>query len=116
MKIIRSPDKLAPSKNNGSRPTSNRSDNSRPTSRKNDGNIEVDGFVADGIEQAKKSKKSKGKNLSKSQKLAKSGKKLSKIENLSNFDDTKAGPNFLNLGTRETFNHLWLAFTKAPIL
>ena len=55
---------------------------------------------------------------SKSQKLATSqkSKKLSKNGNLPNFNDTEAGPSFLTLEARTTFNCLQLAFTKAPIL
>ena len=51
--------------------------------------------------------------LSKSQKLTKLEKKLSKNGNLPNFNAKKAGPNFLNSGVREAFNHLRLAFTEA---
>ena len=39
-----------------------------------------------------------------------------KSGNSPNFGAKKAGPNFLTLGARETFNRLRLAFTKAPIL
>ena len=81
------------------------------------GNGKIAGFGVDGggKELAKKSGKSKGQNLSKSQKLAKSGKSLPKSENSPNFDATEAGSNYLIPGARETFNCLWLTFTKAPI-
>ena len=54
--------------------------------------------------------------LSKSQKLAKSRKKLLKNKNLPNLNAKKNGPSLLTPDTRIVFNHLWLAFTKAPIL
>ena len=47
--------------------------------------------------------------------MVKLGKKLSKSGNLTNFDTTEAGSKFLTPNARTTFNHLWLAFTKAPI-
>ena len=53
--------------------------------------------------------------MSKSLEMPKS-KKLSKIENLSNFDAKKNGSNFLTFGAREAFNCLWLAFIKALII
>ena len=56
-----------------------------------------------------KSRNSKGKNSAKSKKPSKSG-------NLPNFDTTEAGLSFLTSEARAVFNHLWLAFTKAPIL
>ena len=85
----------------------------RPEVRNDNG--ETVGFgVGDGL--AKKSGKSKGQNLSKSQKSAKLGKSLPKSGNSPNFSTTKAGPSFLTLGARETFNRLQLTFTKAPIL
>ena len=43
-------------------------------------------------------------------------KKLSKSGNLSKFDIKIAGLSFLISNARTTFNRLWLAFTKAPIL
>ena len=52
---------------------------------------------------------------SKSQNLAKS-KKLSKSENLPDFDAKKADPSFLTPKARAAFYRLWLAFTEAPIL
>ena len=61
-------------------------------------------------------KLSKTRKLSKCQKLAKSGKKLLKSGNLSNFNAKKNGLSFLTLNGKITFNHLWLAFTKASIL
>ena len=48
----------------------------------------------------------KGEKLSKSQKSAKLGKKLSKSENLSNFDTKKNGPSFLTSNAKMTFNCL----------
>ena len=68
-----------------------------------------------GIGCSKKIAKKSGK-LSKSQKLAKLRKKLSKSENLLNFGAMEAGPKFLTPDTKTAFNHLWLAFIKAPIL
>ena len=122
LKTTGSSDELASSKKNGSRSASNRNNNSRPIFERNDGNGKVDGFSSDGVEHDKKSEKSKCQKFDKSQKLskfqksAKSGKKLSKSGNLSNFGAKKAGPSFLTPGAKETFNHLRLAFTKAPIL
>ena len=52
---------------------------------------------------------------SKSWKSAKS-KKLSKSRNLPNFDAKNSEPSFLIPKARAAFNHLWLAFIKAPIL
>ena len=131
LKIAGLPDKLASSKNNGSKSASSRNNNSRPASKRNDGNNKVDGFSIDGnsVEHAKKSKKlSKSENLSKSQKLsktrklfkfqklAKSRKKLSKSGNLFNFDAKKNGPSFLTSNARTAFNYLRLALIKALIL
>ena len=72
------------------------------------GNVAVVGFdIGDGSEElAKKSRKLKGQNLSKLQKLAKSGKSLLKSGNLSNFGTIEAGPSFLTLGARDAFNYL----------
>ena len=85
-------------------------------------NIEVMRYgVGGGEELAKKSGKlSKGLKLSKlgnlkGKNLAKS-KKLSKSGNSPNFDAKEAGPSFLTPKARAAFNHLRLAFTKAPIL
>ena len=101
------------------RPASSKNDSSRPISEKNNSNSEVDEFNSDGVEYAKKSGKSHGQNLAKSQKLSKSkgekSKKLSKSRNLPNFNTTKAGPNFLTPNARESFNCLRLAFIEAPI-
>ena len=63
-----------------------------------------------------KSRKSKSKKTFKSQNLAKSRKKLSKSENLTNFDTTEDGPKFLTPNARIAFKHLRLAFIEAPIL
>ena len=68
----------------------------------------------------KKSRKLKSEKSAKSQKSSKykgkKSKKLSKRENSPNFDAIEAGPSFLIPNARATFNCLWLAFTKAPIL
>ena len=60
-------------------------------------------------QKSSKSGNSEGKKSAKSKKPSKSG-------NSPNFDAKEAGPSFLTPGAREVFNHLWLAFTKAPIL
>ena len=76
---------------------------------------EVDG-VKRGDESIKKYEKlSKTRKLSKSQKSAKLGKELSKNWNLPNLNTKKNGPSFLTPNTKTAFNHLRLAFTKAPI-
>ena len=124
LKTTRSPDKPASNRNNGSRSASNRNNNSRPASRKNNGNSEVDRFGVSGnsMEHTKKSKKlfkskkSKSEKTFKFQNSVKSGKKLSKSGNLINFNTTEDGPQFLTLNTKTAFNHLWLAFIRAPIL
>ena len=135
LKTTGSPDKLAPSRNDGSKSASSRNDNSRLISERNNGNGEVDRFGVgrNGVEHAKKSgksksektfkfrklsksEKSKGEKTSKSQNLAKSGKKLSKSGNSTNSDATKDGPKFLTPDARTAFNRLRLAFTEAPIL
>ena len=80
LKTTRSPDKPAPSKNDGSKSASNRNDNSKPVSKKNNNDDEVNrfGIGRNDMEHAKKLKK-----LSKSENLFKSGqsksKKLSKF-------------------------------------
>ena len=115
LKITGLPDKPVPS-----RSISSRNNGSKPTSEKNNGDCKVDRFSGDGVEHAKKSRKSKGKKLAKSQKSSKSkyekSKKSSKNGNSSNFDTTKTEPSFLNPSAKEAFNCLWLAFTKALIL
>ena len=63
-----------------------------------------------------KLRKSKKEKMSKPQNLTKLEKKLSKSENSTNFDAIEDGSKFLTPNTRITFNPLWLAFTKAPIL
>ena len=63
-----------------------------------------------------KSGNSKSEKLSEFQNMAKSGKKLSKSRISPNFNAKKIGLSFLNSKARTTFNFLWLAFTKAPIL
>ena len=74
------------------------------------------------MEHAKKLEKSKSQKSAKSQKLSKSEKseseklkKLSKSRNSLYFDTKENRLNFLILDTRETFNRLRLAFTKALI-
>ena len=62
-----------------------------------------------------KSRNSKSEKLFKSQKLAKSEKKLSKSENLHNFNVKKNRSSFLTPKIRAAFNRLQLAFTKTPI-
>ena len=118
LKTTRSPDKPAPSRNDGSRSASSRNDDSKPASGRNDGDGEVDGFGigGNGVEHAKKSGKSKSEKTSKSRNLAKSGKKSSKSGNSTNFDAMKDRPKFLTPDARTTFNRLRLAFTEAPIL
>ena len=118
LKTTGSLDETAPSRNDGSRSVSNRNNNSRPAFGRNDGDGEVDGFRVggNGVEHAKKSGKLKSEKTSKSRNLAKSGEKSSKSGNSTNFDATEDGPKFLTPDARTAFNHLWLAFTEAPIL
>ena len=66
--------------------------------------------------------RSESQKSAKSQKLSKSekskGEKLKKplkSGNLPNFDTKNNGPSFLTPEARSAFNHLLLAFTKAPI-
>ena len=126
LKTTRSPDKLAPSKNDSSRLAFNRNDNSKLASRKNDGDGEVNRFGVgrNGVEYAKKSgkmsksrklSKSKSEKTSKSQNSAKLGKELSKSGNSTNFDNTEVGPKFLTPDARTAFNCLRLAFIEASI-
>ena len=75
-----------------------------------------DGVDGGGMEIAKKSGKLKDQKTYKSRKLSKSGKNSSKSGNSPNFGATESGPSFLIPEVRSTFNRLWLAFTKAPIL
>ena len=121
--MLKTTNKPAPNKNDGSKSASSRNNDSRPVSGKNDGNSEVDGFDGDDMEHAKKSEKSKGQKLAKSQKSSKSekskgekSKKLPKSGNSPNFDAKNTGPNFLTPEARSAFNRLRLAFTEAPIL
>ena len=113
LKMTGSPDKPAPSRNDGSRSAFSRNNNSRPASGKNDGNGKVDGVGVggNGVEHAKKSEKT-----SKSWKLSKSGKMSSKSGNSTNSDATEDGSKFLTPDARTAFNRLQLAFTEAPIL
>ena len=62
-----------------------------------------------------KSKKLKSKKLFKSQNLVKSEKKLSKIENLPNFNIKKVESSFLTFDAKIAFNYLWLTFIKTLI-
>ena len=66
LKTTRSPDELAPSRNDGSKFASNRNNNSRPAFKRNNGDGKVNrfGVGGNGIEHAKKLGK-----LSKSRKL-----------------------------------------------
>ena len=59
LKITRSPDKPALSKNDGSRSAFNRNNNNRPASRRNNGDNKIDGFGIgrNSVEHAKKSGK-----------------------------------------------------------
>ena len=124
LKITRLPNKLAPSKNDGSRSASSKNDNSRPASKNNDSDGEVEGFDVseNGIKYIKKSRKlfksrkSKSKKMSKSRNLAKLGKKLSKSGNSTNSNATKDGSKFLTPNAKIAFNRLRLAFTKTLIL
>ena len=74
LKTTESLNKPASSRNNGSRSASSRNNNSRPVSRKNNGNNEVNGFgvSGNGVEYAKKSRKSFKSGKSKSKKISKS--------------------------------------------
>ena len=74
------------------------------------------------MEYAKKSGKSKGQKLAKSQKLSKlekskneKSKKPSKNRNSLNFNAIDAGPSFLIPDARAAFNCLQLTLTKAVI-
>ena len=116
--------KLAANKNNGSKSVSNKNGNNKLAFRKNVNDDKVDRFdiSRNSIKYVKKSanlfklRKSKNKKMSKSWNLAKSGKKLSKNENLTNFNTIAARLKFLIFNARITFNYLQLAFIKAPIL
>ena len=68
LKIIRSPNKSAPSRNDSNWSVSNRKNNSKSTFERNDGNSEINrfGVGSNDVEYAKKSGKLKGKKLSKS--------------------------------------------------
>ena len=77
LKTTRSPDKPAPSRNDGSRSVSSKNNDSKPASGRNNANGRVDKFGSNSVKHAKKSGKLKSQNLAKSQKLAKSW-KLSK--------------------------------------
>ena len=121
--MLKTTNEPAPSRNNGSRSAFRRNNGSRPASGRNDSNNEVNRFSGDGVEHAKKSRKLKGQQSAKSQKLSKSGKfkgkkskKPWKSGNTPNFDAKNTGPSFLTPKARLDFNPLRLAFTKAPIL
>ena len=117
---MKSPDKPAPSRNNGSKSAFSMINDKKPAFGRNNGNNEVDGFGGDNMEYAKKSGKSKSKKSAWSWKSSKSkGEKLKKplkSENSPNFNATEAGLSFLTSDARAIFNRLWLAFTKALIL
>ena len=114
MKLTRSPDEQAFSRNDGSYSAPSRNDSSKLASERNNGNNEIDGFGINknDVEYAKKlgklSKlgKSKSEKMSKSQNLAKSRKKLLKSGNSINCNATEDGPKFLTPNTRTAFNHL----------
>ena len=97
--MIKLPDKLASSRNDGS----------KSVSEKNNSNGEIR-FSGDGVKHVKKSRKLKGQKLAKFQKLSKLEKskseKLSKNRNSPNFDAIEAKPNFLTPNARITFNCL----------
>ena len=118
LKTTRSPDKPAPSKNNGSKSASSRNNNNKLAFERNNGNGEVDGFGVsrNGMEHVKKSKKSKSEKTFKFWNLAKSRKKLSKSGNSTNSDAIKDKPKFPTPNTRTVFNLLRLTFTEALIL
>ena len=103
-------------------PALSRNDSSKPASRNNSSNSEVNRFAdgGDGVKHAKKSGKLKSEKSAKSQKLFKSkgkkSKKPSKSRNLPNFGAMEVGSSFLTLEARTAFNRLRLAFTKALIL
>ena len=120
--MLKTTNEPAPSRNDGSRSASSRNNDSRPASGRNEDDGEVDRFGG-GVEHAKKSGKSKSPKSAKSQKSSKSRKSKSKKSkkppksgNSPNFDAKNTGPSFLTPGAKEAFNHLQLAFTKAPIL
>ena len=104
--MLKTTNEPTPSKNNGSRLASSKNNDKKPVSGRIDNDNEVDEFGDGSMEYAKKKRKSKGKNLSKSHKLAKSGKNLSKSRNLINFDATKSEPSFLTPKARSAFNCL----------
>ena len=58
--ILKTTNKLALSKNNGSKSAFSRNNDSKPASGRNDGNSKVNRFGGDGVKYAKKSGKSKG--------------------------------------------------------
>ena len=131
LKTTRLPDKLAPSKNNGSKSVSSRNDKNKLAFERNNGNNEVNRFDIgrNSMEHAKKSGKSskseklkskklskswkpsklgksKSEKMSKSQNLAKSEKNLSKCGNSTNFDTMEDKPKFLTSDARIAFNCL----------
>ena len=58
LKMTGLPDKLAPSKNNNIKPTSNKNNGSKLASKKNDSDNKVE-YGSDSVEHAKKSRKLK---------------------------------------------------------
>ena len=124
LKTTGSPDRLALSRNDGSRSAFSRNNNNKSASGKNNGNSKVNrfGVSGNGVEHAKKSGKlsksgkSKSEKTSKSWNSAKLEKKSSKSGNSTNSNTTEDGPKFLTPNARTAFNRLRLAFTKSLIL
>ena len=71
-------DKPISAKNDSSKPASSRKNINKSIFAKNNGNNKINRFGNNGIEYAKKSRKSKAQKLLKSQKLLKLGKKITK--------------------------------------
>ena len=66
LKITRSSNKPAPSRNDVNRSASSKNNDSKPVFGRNDGNSEIDRFGGNGVKYTKKLEKSKGKKLAKS--------------------------------------------------
>ena len=108
--ILKTTNKLAPNRNNGSRSSFNRNDHSKPSSRRNDGNCEVNRVGGDSVKHAKKLRKLKYQKSAKSQKSFKSekskgekSKKSPKSKNLPNFNAKNTKPRFFNLRNKVSF-------------
>ena len=67
--MLKTTNEPAPSRNDGSKSASSRNNDNKPAFKRNKSDNEVDRFDGDGVEYAKKSGKSKGPKLAKSQKL-----------------------------------------------